>query len=83
MDVILETPSVPVAISDDDIGKGETTLTMQCHDRTFHNITVLGEAGEKISPWRAKALDHGAGAEQSKTPLALTSSTYAKPWSIS
>jgi len=48
MDMILQTPSIPVAISDDGIGKGETALTMQCHDRTFHNITVLGEAGEKI-----------------------------------
>ncbi|TVY16132.1 hypothetical protein LARI1_G006241 [Lachnellula arida] len=48
MEAILQPPSIPVAISEETIGKGETSLAMHCHDRTFQNTTVLGEAGEKV-----------------------------------
>ncbi|TVY51649.1 hypothetical protein LCER1_G007037 [Lachnellula cervina] len=48
MNVLLQPPSVPVAISEEPIGKAEASLTMYCHDRTFHNTTVLSEAGEQI-----------------------------------
>ncbi|TVY45743.1 hypothetical protein LSUB1_G000407 [Lachnellula subtilissima] len=48
MNVLLQPPSVPVAIFEDTISKGETSLTMYCHDRTFDKITVLGEANEKL-----------------------------------
>jgi len=48
MNVPLQPPSVPVAISEDTISKEETSLIMYCHNRTFHNITILGEADEKM-----------------------------------
>jgi hypothetical protein len=48
MDTNLETLSFPVTISDGPHGKGETSITVRCHDRLFESVTVLDEAGQKL-----------------------------------
>jgi hypothetical protein len=56
MDTNLETQSFPVAIANGFIEKEETSIVMQCHDRVFHRVTLLDEAGEKLFTAESKGI---------------------------
>lgn len=56
MDTILGTPSSPFAITDGFAEKGETRITMHCHDRIFQKVTVLNEVGETLFTTESKGM---------------------------
>jgi hypothetical protein len=71
MDVALQSPSPPVNMLGDYVSSQETTITIQCHDRIFKDVTALGDDGQtlfkvkgtsygKSWSWRRKIYD-GAG----------------------
>lgn len=56
MDTTLESQSLPITLPGGFIVKEEASIIMQCHDRIFKSITVLGETGEKLFTVESKGL---------------------------
>lgn len=48
MEVAISPPETPVALTEGYVQSKETTIVMQCHDRTFRDVEVFDESGQAL-----------------------------------